>query len=235
MITRTFFTQIWKDFSTLFFPKSCLSCHQRPPQPSVPICTTCENELSFTHFHQEKNNEVTERFWGRLEIIYGTAFLFFTKKSVVQNLIYELKYNNKPKVGSMLGEWFGYELRNSHFKEVDIIIPVPLHPKRRHQRGYNQSEMIAQGLSKIIQKPSFNNALIRIENTTTQTQKSRTERFENVKNAFKVKQLHLLQGKHLLLVDDVLTTGATLEACALKLLEIPNVKVSIATIGLAKY
>ncbi len=227
-------SKLWADFTNIFFPDLCIACRNRPPQPSIPICVTCENSLSLTNFHEHEENDLLERFWGRVPIKYGAALFYFQKNSAIQELFHQLKYNNNPKIGVLLGEWYGYELRKSHFMEIDAIIPVPLHPKKLHLRGYNQSDSIAQGLGKALQKPIYTKALVRIENTETQTKKTRMERFDNVKNAFQVNEPNLIKGKHLLIVDDVLTTGATIEACALKLLEIEGVTISIATIAIGQ-
>jgi ComF family protein len=232
-IITPYLADFWKGLYGLFFPNLCIACQQNTPQPSVPVCTTCENNLSLTHFHQQKENAMMERFWGRVRIEYAASFYYFSKNSVIQELMHALKYQHKAQIGVMLGEWYGHELKDSPFAKVDYIIPVPLHFKRFHERGYNQSEMIAKGLSNILGIPYYSDILIRSEYTETQTKKSRSERFDNVKDAFQIEKSNLIEGKHILLIDDILTTGATLEACAFRVLEIPNTKVSILTIAMA--
>lgn len=222
--------QFGKDFTTLFFPKLCLACRKQAIEENI-ICLNCELELPETNFHLQSENLVAERFWGRIPIEHAAALYFFSKNTITQELIYQLKYANKPQVGTMLGEYYGTQLQNSQFNEIDCIIPIPLHPTREYKRGYNQSAKIAQGLSTTLNKPWFDYAVIRTVNTTTQTKKSKAKRFENVKDAFQVSKPNLLKGKHILLVDDVITTGATIEACTLKILEIENVKISIAALG----
>lgn len=218
-------------FLSLFFPNLCLSCRKTAITSPELICTRCEVKLPETHLHEQKENELTERFIGQLPLKYGAAMFYFSSDGVVRNLVHQLKYANKPQVGEMLGEWYGRQLKNSMFQEIDCIIPIPLHPKKLFRRGYNQSSAIAKGLSRTMQKPLLDDAVIRTINTETQTKKTKLERFENVSKAFKVAKPELLKGKHLLLVDDVITTGATLEGCAMPILEVPNVKISIASIG----
>ncbi len=226
--------QFKKDFTSLFYPNLCLACRKQSVDEEI-ICTKCELELPETNFHHQPDNALEERFWGRLEIQHGAAQYFFSKTNVVQELIYQLKYASKPQVGEILGEWYGNELATSRFSEIDCIIPIPLHPTKQYKRGYNQSAKIAKGLSKTMNKPFYEHAIIRTINTETQTKKSKVERFNNVKNAFQIKQPELIRNKHILLVDDVITTGATIEACAIKALEIENVKISIASLGIATY
>ena len=224
--------KLGKDFSSLFFPKLCLACRKKSIEKNI-ICVSCELKLPETNYHLNKENTVAERFWGRIPIEYAAAMYFFSKNTVTQELIYQLKYASKPQVGSVLGEHYGMQLKNSMFDEVDCIIPVPLHSVREYKRGYNQSSKIAQGLSISMEKPWYNDAVIRTVNTMTQTKKTKADRFENVKKAFEVSKPHLLKGKHILLVDDVITTGATLEAFALKVLEIEDIKISIVALGVA--
>ncbi len=231
---KTQFQELYKSFTAQFFPHLCLACRKEPPIPDTSICVKCSYELTPTDFHQHEDNEFMERFWGRVPLKYGAALYYFYKNTAVRQLTHQLKYSNSPKIGVELGERLGYFLKNTHFSEIDIIVPVPLHPKKLYERGYNQSSKIADGMSNVMNKRWSDDALIRTENTVSQTKKTRLERFENVKNAFHIQRPEMLKGKHILLVDDVLTTGATLEACALKLLELPNVTISMATLGITK-
>lgn len=175
-----------------------------------------------------------ERFWGRVLLQRATTAFSFSKGGLLQHLIHQLKYENKPQIGQELGKMYGAMLKEDPFwQAIDYIVPVPLHPKKKHQRGYNQAAMWAIGLSETLGVDWTEEYLIRSDYTTSQTKKTRMERFQNVEDAFFVPNPTAIEGKHLLIVDDVLTTGATLEACALKLLEVPNVRVSVACIALA--
>ncbi len=221
-------------FLSLFYPQLCLSCGKNITPEEDAICITCQFELPKTGFHLEKENLFTDRFWGRINIENGAAFYYFSKGGRVQHLIHNLKYNRKAAVGIELGNLYGKALKNSPlYQNIDIIIPVPLHPKKERKRGYNQSDMFAKGLASSLEVKWDRNILVRTKMTDTQTKKSRLERLENVQDVFKVNNSDSLKNKHVLIVDDVLTTGATLEACAVKILEIPDTKVSLATIAFA--
>lgn len=224
----------WYHFTGLFYPNLCLACNKNLPPGQEILCITCQVKLPKTNFHQEKENEFTERFWGRIPLQTGAALYYFTKGGRTQQLVHALKYEGKKQVGIKLGNIYGLQLKESpFFHDVDFILPVPLHPQKERQRGYNQSQLFAEGLSQSMQKPWSRKHLLRSTYTQTQTQKTRMERFANVAQAFQVSHPADLEGKHLLLVDDVMTTGATLEACALRLLEIPSVRLSMATIAIA--
>ncbi len=219
---------------SLFYPKLCLVCESKKPARGELLCFTCQHKLPKTDFHLDRDNALMERFWGRLPLQAAAALFYFIKGGRAQQLIHQLKYNNKPTVGIQLGQTYGKQLKISPlFQEIDCIIPVPLHPRKQHQRGYNQSEAFAQGLSSSMKKPYYAQALQRRSFTQTQTRKGRLERMNNVMEAFSVKNGKTLQGKHVLLVDDVVTTGATLEACGMQLLTVKDLTLSVATIGFA--
>ena len=184
----------------------------------------------------ERENAFTERFWGRINIHSGAALYHFSKEGRTQALIHELKYNNKQQVGIKLGNLYGKALLTSpYFNAIDLIVPVPLHARKLKKRGYNQSALFARGLSEAMNIPWTSKALKRVVETTTQTKKSRMDRFENVRSAFKLNSPNLVKDKHILLVDDVMTTGATLEACAEKLIGGENTRVSMVTIAYASH
>ena len=230
-----FLKDLKEGFISLFYPRLCLACGKNSPPTKQIICVNCQYYLPKTNFHIEKENNFTDRFWGRFPLYTGAAMYHFIKKGRVQHLIHNLKYNNKPEVGYFIGLKYGEILKEaSLYKDVDVIIPVPLHPKRERQRGYNQSEAFARGLAESMEIRYYSKVLVRTIATTSQTKKSRIERLKNVETAFQLIRPEILQGKNVLIVDDVLTTGATLEACALKILEISKVRISLATIGIAE-
>lgn len=222
------------DFLSLFFPNPCLACGEPLRKNEHICCSICVNSLPKTNFHLKKENPVAQIFWGRANVFSATAFYYFNKGNKVQHLIHQLKYKGSYETGIFIGELMGCELKESAlFNTVDMIVPVPLHPKKIKKRGYNQSEMFGKGMTKGLNRPMNTEVLYRQQFTETQTRKSRTERWENVENVFKVKNPEALSGKHLLLVDDVITTGSTLESCIHALETIPNVTISIAAIATA--
>jgi ComF family protein len=221
------------DFFGLFFPELCVVCNRHLIVQEKLICTKCLYELPKTNFHNELENPVAELFWGRAKIEFATAYFYFNKGSQYQGMMHQFKYHGKKEIGFVLGKTFGLQLKESPFKDIDIIIPVPLHPKKQKKRGYNQSDWIAMGLAHSLTKVADIENLIRSVATTTQTRKSRFERWQNVENIFILKDPSKIEGKHILLVDDVVTTGSTLEACANVILEIKNTKVSIAALAVA--
>ncbi len=222
------------DLLYLLYPHLCLACGKNAPPHNKDICTECEATLPLSHFHKEKENPFTEKFWGRVDLQTGTSMYLFTKQSRVAHLIHNFKYKGKKEIGISLGRRYGYTLkRESHFEGIDCIVPVPLHWRKQRMRGFNQSEMFGNGLSESLGVPCIKNGLERLNFTDSQTKKSRLERLKNIDGVFSVKKPKLLEGKHILLVDDVLTTGATLEVCALELLKVKGTKVSMATIATA--
>jgi len=226
--------QILDDMFSLLYPRVCLACGKNIRAHEEAICLTCQFKMPKTNFHQDRENPFTERFWGRVKVNCGSAFYYFGKGGKVQQLIHNLKYNHKPEIGIRVGHLYGKTLGKSlFFRQADVIVPVPLHPHKRKMRGYNQSARFAEGLSESMGIP-WAEALRRTEMTETQTKKDRISRFENVKDVFEVADRKFIEGKHVLLVDDVITTGATIEACALKILTVPGTKVSVVTIAFAR-
>lgn len=220
------------DFFSLFFPELCPACGRSLVKNESVVCTECRFHLPYTNFHLQTDNPVARQFWGRFPFSYAMACLYFYQHSKVQRLIHQLKYNHKPEVGFWLGQTFGHQIRDFvSLDPPDVIIPVPLHKSRERKRGYNQSECIANGLSSALGIPVDSMSLLRNFATATQTKKSRFFRSENMASAFTVAKPESLKGKHLLVVDDVITTGATVEACALALLAVPGVRISIAAIA----
>ncbi|GGI28295.1 ComF family protein [Pedobacter mendelii] len=228
--------QQWaSDLIGLLFPNLCNACGTPIFQNENLICTKCQYDLPFTDYHVHDENRVAKQFWGRLPLNAAMAMLYFRKGAKVQNLIHSLKYNNKTDVGVMLGHMLGERLKNSPlYQNIDLIMPVPLHQKKLRLRGYNQSTFIVEGVSKKMEIDFYDNILIRPVPTESQTKKSRYNRYENMKSVFKIQNPEKIAGKHILLIDDVITTGATLEACANVLLENGASKVSIAALAFAE-
>lgn len=221
------------DFFNLFFPDLCIVCNSHLVSQEELICTKCLYNLPKTNYHNQIDNPVSQLFWGRTKIEYATAYFTFSKGSIYQDMMHKFKYHGNKEIGFVLGKSLGNQLRNSVFNEIDVIIPVPLHKSKLKKRGYNQSEWIAKGLSETMLKPFDVKSCIRSVATTTQTRKSRFERWKNVENIFMITNEKALIGKHILLVDDVVTTGSTLEACTNVLLEVKNTKISIAALAVA--
>jgi ComF family protein len=218
----------------LFYPHICTGCGSDILNKENLLCITCINDLPHTSFAQHANNPIEKIFWGRIPVKAAHSEFYFSKGSLIQELVHQLKYKGNKEIGFYLGELIGKSLLNSNrFLHIDTIIPLPLFADKEHQRGYNQATIISNGISAVINVPVINNNVLRKKSTETQTKKHRTERWENVAESFIVKYPALLQRKNILLVDDVLTTGATLEACGKAILSINDVKLSIATLALA--
>lgn len=220
-------------FFKLFFPRNCEACNKNLLKNEKTLCVDCLNEIPKTNFHKNEDNILNRTFYGITNIKYSTAFYFFRKGSKFQILIHKLKYKGQKELGIELGRMAGGEIKDSIFSEIDIIIPVPLHKARKRERGYNQSEMIAEGLSETMEKEYKTDILLRHVYTQTQTKKTLEERRKNVGSAFKINNEDYIIGKHILLVDDVVTTGSTLIACANELLKIKDVTVSVFAVAYA--
>lgn len=224
--------KILKDLFHIFYPNLCVICDSHLIQNENVLCTLCRHDLPLTNFTNYQNNKVTQSFYGKVIIDKGYALLFYRKKGPTLKLIHELKYKNNEKIGIFFGNWLGELLKeNNEFKEIDFIIPVPLHPKKLRERGYNQVSKFGERLSFYLQTPYVENELIRISATKTQTFKARFERFTNTNTKFLLKNPKLFNNKHVLLIDDVITTGATLEACAKEFKKSTNCKISVLTMA----
>jgi ComF family protein len=223
---------ILEDFLALFYPRVCVACHTSLIKGEDVLCTSCLVQLPKTSYHSYDENPVRQRLAGRLPLRFASAFLKFRKGGLVQSLLHELKYNNRPEIGIRMGHLYGLELMESGMgSEFDVIIPVPLHASRMRKRGYNQSAKFAEGLSEALNIGWEESISLRMNATNTQTRKGRTDRWNNVKDAFSVAAIEKVVDKRILLVDDVITTGATLEACGSHLITSGCSSLSIACIA----
>ena len=226
--------QLAKDFIGLFYPEVCVCCGEGLNAKEDLVCTMCIFKLPKTNFHNTVDNPLAKVFWGRVDVHSVAAYCHYQKGNMVQDLVHELKYKGKKELGVDIGNWYGRDLKASTlFNTAEVIIYIPLHPAKLRKRGYNQSACFAEGLSQSMGIPVLHGALSRVKNTDTQTRKSRYERWENVEGIFKVDKVEELKGKHVLLVDDIITTGATIEACAIELNKVSVKALSIASIGCA--
>ena len=224
---------ILKNITDLLFPPLCLACDDPLRDNEMHICTNCRHQLPLTHIHLDDTDAVEKIFYGRVKIEKATAMLWFEKHGIVQSLIHQLKYKGHEEVGDLLGHWLGAELSKvKHYKTVDAVIPVPMHPKKLRKRGYNQVTAFGRALAMHLDADYPDAALVKKKHTKTQTYKTRLSRWGSMQDVFTVPDSGALSGKHILLVDDVITTGATLEACACELLSSEAVKISIATMAI---
>jgi ComF family protein len=215
----------------LIFPHVCAGCGTDILSENNKLCFFCHEELPATSFHLHANNPIEKIFWGRLPMRHATAQYYFTKQSLMQRLMHRFKYKGDKDLGLFLGRLMGYQLEETNrFKGIDAIVPLPLFPNKEKRRGYNQASLLCEGISAIIQKPVLKDVVVRTMHTESQTKKSRVERWQNMEGRFLLANEAIIKGKHLLLVDDVITTGATLEACGLELLKGENVTLSMATL-----
>jgi ComF family protein len=223
------------NFVSLLFPQLCQACGESLVAGEELLCIDCRYHLPYTDFHVKPDNMVAQQFWGKINLEGAYAMCYFAKGGKMQHLMHQFKYKGMQKVGDLLGNIAGEQLaKNPIFNSADLIIPVPLHKSRLRKRGYNQSACFAAGLSQKMNIPVDEENLIRIRATETQTHRSRFSRFENMQQVFTLINPEVLVNKHVLLVDDVVTTGSTLEACGAELLKVEGLKLSIATIACAE-
>lgn len=217
-----------------FYPKLCLICDFAAPAPEEDLCTNCQVNLAKTDLHLTLENAFTERFAGRIPLYTGAAMYAFRKGGGVQRLVHAFKYEGQQRIGFRLARRYGWELSDQpHFTDVAALIPVPLHTRKRRSRGYNQAEVLARGLSEGLKVPVVE-AIVRHRHTDSQTKKGRMERMNALRDIFAAVEPEQFAHKHVLLVDDVLTTGATLEACAQHLLSVPGIRISMVTLAIAE-
>ena len=220
----------------LLYPHICIGCGTDVLSDQNVICIKCFNELPHTGFARQPNNPVEKIFWGRIPVAAAMSELWFSKESLTQNLIHDFKYKGNKEVGKYLGRMMGKSLIESNrFNDIDLLIPLPLYDKKEKKRGYNQALILCEGIKEIIGVPIMIGNVQRKIATSTQTRKGRKERWENVSDSFKISNPEDLAGKKILLVDDVITTGATLEACGAELLQTKSTKLYIASLALATH
>ena len=228
----SYLIDLWDDFISLLFPRLCYGCGNHLVRNESLICTECYVMIPRTNYHLEPDNPVAQLFWGRCRIEKAAAFSYYTRDSRIRKLIHQMKYKGAREIGAELGRIYAVSLMSSKFlDDIDIIIPVPLHHSKVRQRGFNQSDVISQGISSVSGLPVNTTTLVRKTVTQTQTRKSRYERWTNVSDIFYVTDEDKLKGRHVLLVDDVITTGSTIEACADEILKTEATKVSVAAIA----
>lgn len=223
-----------KNLLNLFFPELCKACSQVLVDNEHIICTSCRHNLPVTNFHFEDEEFVKKVLYGRVKLENATALLHFQKKGITQQLIHNLKYRNQEQIGSFLGKWLGNELKTINtYKSVDVVIPVPLHKSKMRKRGYNQVVKFAQEIAVALNTTYNDTILIKEKSAETQVFKKRIARWTSVSEVFTITNTKTLTGKHILIVDDIITTGATMEACAKELQKIPNITLSIAAMAIA--
>ncbi|MFH1120599.1 MAG: phosphoribosyltransferase family protein [Bacteroidota bacterium] len=228
------FKHLAGDVISLFYPRICLACGNILFRNEDILCFSCQYHLPKTGFHLEEDNPVARQFYGKINFVSAASCYYFTKGSKVQHLVHQFKYKGYKEIGTCVGKLYGSELKKTPlFNTVSSVIPVPLHPLKQAKRGYNQAEWFAKGLAESMSIALDTTTLIRAFASETQTRKSRFSRWENVKEIFKIDDFGRQAGNHVLLVDDVITTGSTLEAAGLTLMSIPGIRISVASIACA--
>jgi len=218
----------------LVYPNLCVVCSENLMEEENSICFSCLSQLPYTHYHLQRDNPIEKRFWGKVPVERATSLFFYEKATSTQHLLQALKYKGEKEIGVVLGKQLGTFLNQSpDFASIDMIIPVPLHPKKLQKRGFNQSECICEGIAGALRKPINTSTLVRAIENPTQTKKGVYERWENTTGIFALSEPDMFKDKHLLLVDDVLTTGSTIEACVQAIVPVTGAKVSVATLAVA--
>lgn len=226
---------MFQSIINLFFPKSCSGCDAILLANEKVICSICRHNIPLTNHHLLTENEAFKKFYGRIPIEYASAFLYFHKKGIVQKLIHNLKYKGHEEVGTLLGEWYTEDLKEIISSlEADEIIPVPLHPKKYKERGYNQVSTFGKSLAEKLELDYNETILFRKVYSKTQSKKNLLGRTEGIETIFNVHFTEKDHNKHFVIIDDVITTGATLEACSRALLKIPGAKISIICMAMAQ-
>lgn len=214
----------------ILFPHVCDGCGSDIIDVESSLCIKCIAELPETNFHLHANNPVEKIFWGRLPLVSATAQYYFIKESMMQRLMHELKYKGNRELGKQLGRLMGYDLQKTNrFRKVDYLVPLPLFASKEKRRGYNQATVLCEGIAEVVNTEIAKDVIVRTQYTETQTKKGRIERWQNIEGKFELIKPEKIRNKNILLVDDVITTGATLEACGQEIL-LATPKLSIATL-----
>ena len=223
-----------KNLLNLFFPEVCSACSNHLSDNELQICTSCRHSLPLTNFHDDHDNAVHKILYGRVKLEQATALLHFSKKGIVQQLIHNLKYRGHEDIGQLLGEWLGDELKLlDGYSNIDVVVPVPLHKTKLKSRGFNQVDKFGIAIAKALNADYNPHTLIKTTNTKTQVFKDRLKRNSNNNTNFKIVNGDQLENKHILIVDDIITTGATIEDCVIELNKVGNIKISLATMAVA--
>ncbi|MFK7833571.1 MAG: ComF family protein [Winogradskyella sp.] len=223
-----------KNLLNLFFPKVCEACNNALTDNEMVLCTSCRHHLPVTNFHFEDTEAVKKVVYGRVKLENASALLHFSKKGIVQQILHNLKYRGHEGIGEFFGKWFGAELATLEvYQKIDVVIPVPLHKTKLRKRGYNQVAKFAQEIAKALNADYNDTVLIKTKSSKTQVFKTRLTRWNDDGALFAIANETALAGKHILLVDDIITTGATVEACASVLLKIDHITLSLATMAIA--
>lgn len=225
-------SNILNDINSVLAPTVCFGCNAHLIRGEQHLCTVCRNQLPLTDYTFNDENAVDRIFYGRIAIKKASSFLFFTENGIVQQLIHHLKYKNQEQIGNFLGDWYGQILKENHFlSTIDAVVPVPLHKKKIKKRGYNQTALFAKKLAQHLNAEYIDHILVKTANTKTQTKKSRIGRLQNNRELYRLSDPVFLKNKNILLVDDVITSGATMEICTKALLKAEGVKIYITSMA----
>lgn len=225
--------KIINEINNILLPRVCFGCNAQLFSGEHILCAVCRHDVPLTDYNYLEENEVDRIFYGRIPIKKASSFVFFSKNGVVKNLLHWLKYKNQEQIGGFFGDWCGAHLKeDGQLNHIDAVVPVPLHPKKQKKRGYNQVALFAQKIAENLGAEFCDDWLIKVKNTKTQTKKGRHWRWESSKDAFQLNTSNHNTFKHVLLVDDVITTGATIEACAQTLLKQENIEVSVLSMAM---
>lgn len=231
MFTRKL-SKVINDINSILVPIVCFGCNAHLSRGEQQLCTVCRNNLPLTDYTFNEENTLDRIFYGRIHIIKASSFLFFTENGIVQQLMHHLKYKNQEQIGVFIGDWYGQFLKNNgNLNHIDLVIPVPLHKKKLRQRGYNQVVLFAKRIAFHIEADYVDTILVKTANTKTQTRKTRIGRWQDNKALYTLTNAKFLKNKKVLLLDDVITSGATMEICAKALQEADGISIYIASMA----